>query len=53
MIEAPELWGGGFEAKANFGSATMLLTQVYDSAFLFLTVGDIPQDKPCAQSDGS
>jgi hypothetical protein len=25
VIEAPELWGGGFEAKANFGSAAMVL----------------------------
>jgi hypothetical protein len=53
VIEAPELWGGSFEAKANFGSAAMLLTQVHDSAVLFLVVGYIPEDKPCAKADGS
>jgi len=26
MVKAPELRGGGFEAKANFGSAALLLT---------------------------
>jgi len=26
VLKAPELWGGGFEAKANFGSAAFLLT---------------------------
>ncbi len=26
VLETPELWGGGFEAKANFGSAALLLT---------------------------
>jgi len=26
VLKAPELWGGGFEAKANFGSAALLLT---------------------------
>ena len=26
VLQAPELWGGGFETKADFGSAAMLLT---------------------------
>jgi hypothetical protein len=26
VLKAPELRGGGFEAKANFGSAALLLT---------------------------
>jgi hypothetical protein len=42
VLKAPELWGGGFEAKANFSSAAMLLTKVHDSAVLFPAVGDIP-----------
>jgi hypothetical protein len=41
VFEAPELWGSGFEAKANFCSAAMLLTYVHNSAVLFLAVGDI------------
>lgn len=51
MLQAPELWGRGFEAKANFGSAAMLLAEEYDSAVLFLAVGDIPQDQPLTQVD--
>jgi len=39
--ETPELWGGGFEAKANFGSAALLFTEIHDSAVLLLAVGDI------------
>ena len=26
VLETPELWGGGFEAKANFGPTALLLT---------------------------
>ena len=26
VLKPPELWRGGFEAKANFGSAALLLT---------------------------
>jgi hypothetical protein len=51
MIEAPELRSSSFEAKANFRSAAMILTQVHDSAILLLAVGEIPKDKPFAQSD--
>src|SRR5260221_13219642 len=42
VFKTPELRGGGFEAEANFCYAAMLLTQVHDSAVLFLAVGDIP-----------
>ena len=52
MRETPELWGGGFEAKANFRPTALLLTYVDDSAILLLAVGDISQDEPVAQSDG-
>jgi len=52
VIKAPELWGGGFEAKANFGSAALLLTQVDDLAVLLLAGTDISHDDPFAQSDG-
>ena len=52
MFKAPELRGGGFEAKAKFGSAALLLTQVHDSAILLPAVGNISQDDPFAQSDG-
>ena len=52
VIKAPELWGGAFEAKANFGSAALLLTEVDDLAVLLLAVGDISRDDPFAQSDG-
>jgi len=52
VFKAPEFRGGGFEAKANFGSAALLLTKVHDSAILLLAVGDISQDDPFAQSDG-
>jgi hypothetical protein len=51
VLKAPELRGGGFEAKANFGSAALLLTEVHDPAVLFFSIGDIPQDKPFAQSN--
>ena len=52
MLKAPELWGGSSEAKANFGSAALFLTQVNDLAVLLLTVGNISQDNPFVQSDG-
>jgi hypothetical protein len=52
MIKAPELWRGGFELKANFGPAALLLTKVDDSAILLFSVGDISQDKLFAHSDG-
>lgn len=50
MLKAPELWRGGFEAKANFGSAALLLAYVDDSAILLLAGGDILQDEPVAKS---
>jgi hypothetical protein len=52
VLKAPKLWGGGFETKANFGSATLFLTKVDDSTILLLAVGGISQDQPFAQSDG-
>jgi hypothetical protein len=52
VLETPELWGGGFEAKANFGPTALLLTYVDDSAILLLAVGSISQDEPVAQTDG-
>jgi hypothetical protein len=52
VLKAPELWGGGLEAKANFGSAAMLLAKVNDSTILLFAGGDISQDEPFAQSDG-
>ena len=52
MLKAPELWGGSSEAKANFGSAALFLTQVNDLAVLLLTVGNISQDNPFVQYDG-
>ena len=52
MLKAPEPWRGGFEAKANFGSAALLLTYVDDPAILLLAGGDISQDEPVGQSDG-
>jgi hypothetical protein len=51
VLETPELWGGGFEAKANFGPTALLLTQVDDSAILLLAVGSISQDEPVPQTD--
>ena len=51
MFKAPKAWGGGFEAKANFGSAALLLAQEHNPAVLFFAAGDIPQDEPLAQSD--
>jgi len=42
VFKAPELRGGGFEAKANFCSTTVLLSQVHDSAVPFLVVDDVP-----------
>jgi len=52
LLKTPELWGGGFEAKADFDSVALLFTEVHDSAVLLLAVGDISQDKAFAQSDG-
>jgi hypothetical protein len=51
VLKAPELWGGGFEAKANFPSAAMSLAEEHNSAVLFLAASDIPQDEPLAQVD--
>ena len=51
MLKAPELWGRGFEAQADFGSAAMLLAEEHDSAVLFLAAGDVSQDEPLAQAD--
>jgi len=51
VLKAPELWGGRFEAKANFGSATLLFAEVDDSAILLLASGGIRQDEPLAQTD--
>jgi hypothetical protein len=53
VLKAPELWRGGLKAKANFGSAAQLLTEVDDLAILLLAGGDISQDEPVAQYDGS
>ena len=52
MLNAPEQRRGGFEAKANLGSAALLLAKVDDSAILLLASGDISQHEPFAQSDG-
>jgi hypothetical protein len=48
VLEAPELWCGGFEAKANFRSAALLLTYADDSAILLLAIGDISQNESFA-----
>jgi len=51
VLKAPELRGGAFETKANFGSAALPFAYVNDSAILFLASGGISQDKLLAQSD--
>jgi hypothetical protein len=51
VLKAPELWGGGFEAKANFRSAAMFLAEKYYSAVLFLAAGHIAQDEHLTQVD--
>jgi hypothetical protein len=52
VINAPELWRGGFEAKANFSSAALLLAQEDDPAILLFASSHISQNDPVAQYDG-